>query len=120
MKYSLEIAILVSFFFNLKTLTYDVDGVRADDGLGELLVDGVADGDGLLRGLADGEGDVGAGDPAALLGLHGLGGAVDGVDVEEPLDLRGRIRDVGPAVDGHLLLGPRLRRPAEVHLVRRD
>lgn len=101
-------------------LTYDVDRVGADDGLGQLGVEGVADDNGLLGHLVDVEGDVGGGDGAALGRQYHLRRAVDLVIVDDPLDLGGRIRDVGRTGDGHLLLGLGSRWTRQLHVARCD
>lgn len=101
-------------------LTDDIDGVGADDGLGQLDVLRVTDDNRPLCHLVDMKGDVGGGDEAALRCRYNLGAAVDPVVIDYPLDLRYRIRDVRRTGDGHTLFSPCLLWPGQLYAGRSD
>lgn len=103
------------------SLTYHVDGVRADHVLRQFDVGSVADDDDAAALAIDAERDVRAGDPAAVrrrLGPRGV--ALEVVPVHGPFDVRGRVRVLGRASDEHQIVRLRLGRPGNGHSGGRD
>lgn len=96
------------------TLTYYVDGVRADHVFRELGVGSVADDDDAAALAINAERHVRAGDPATVrrrLRLRGV--ALEIMPVHRPLYIRGRIRVLRRASNEHLVVRLRLGRPGD-------